>query len=107
MRQPRHLSWSTSTIPSSTRLYMADDGQAETHAGFRQCSQIRGRWNMNVCSNESWTLSTIDARLGSFDAICGEPPRSSSQLGPHVIFMSLPVIALLGRATGICGEFAG
>ena len=43
-------SWSTSTIPSSSRLYIAPDGQQATHDGFRQCSQIRGRKNMNACS---------------------------------------------------------
>ena len=42
-RQPRHLAWSTSTIPSSSRLYIAPDGHDATHEGFRQCSQIRGR----------------------------------------------------------------
>ena len=43
MRQPRQASWSTSTMPSSVRLYMAPDGQADTQVGFRQCSQMRGR----------------------------------------------------------------
>ncbi|CPU68080.1 Uncharacterised protein [Mycobacteroides abscessus] len=43
MRQPRHWSWSTSTMPSSARLYMAPEGQEATHAGLRQCSQMRGR----------------------------------------------------------------
>ena len=42
-RQPRHFAWSTSTIPSSSRLYIAPDGHDATHDGFRQCSQIRGR----------------------------------------------------------------
>ena len=42
-RQPRQRSWSTSTIPSSSRLYIAPDGQDATQDGFRQCSQIRGR----------------------------------------------------------------
>lgn len=41
--QPRQESWSTRTMPSSTRLYIAPDGQDETHDGLRQCSQIRGR----------------------------------------------------------------
>lgn len=43
MRQPRHWSWSTRTMPSSSRLYIAPEGQEETHAGLRQCSQMRGR----------------------------------------------------------------
>ena len=43
IRQPRQRSWSTSTMPSSVRLYIAPDGQDATQDGFRQCSQIRGR----------------------------------------------------------------
>ncbi len=43
MRQPRQASWSTSTIPSSARLYIAPEGQEATQEGFRQCSQMRGR----------------------------------------------------------------
>ncbi len=42
-RQPRQRSWSTSTMPSSSRLYIAPDGQEATQDGLRQCSQIRGR----------------------------------------------------------------
>ena len=50
IRQPRHWSWSTSTIPSSARLYMAPDGHDATQDWLRQCSQMRGRKNMNACS---------------------------------------------------------
>ena len=42
-RQPRQRSWSTSTMPSSSRLYIAPDGQDATQDGLRQCSQMRGR----------------------------------------------------------------
>ena len=42
-RQPRQRSWSTRTMPSSTRLYIAPDGHEDTHDGLRQCSQMRGR----------------------------------------------------------------
>src|SRR5262245_37439929 len=63
IRQPRHRSWSTSTMPSSARLYMAPDGQADTHAGLRQCSQIRGKWNMNVFSNSNVTFAAASAGM--------------------------------------------
>ena len=49
-RHPRQRSWSTSTMPSSSRLYIAPEGQEATHDGFRQCSQMRGRKNMKACS---------------------------------------------------------
>ncbi|GAA2841750.1 hypothetical protein GCM10020220_033420 [Nonomuraea rubra] len=103
MRQPLHRSWSTRTMPSSSRLYMAPDGQAATQAGLRQCSQMRGRWNMNVRSNSSRTRSAIAARFGSAGACSGAPPRSSSQFAPQVMARSSPVMADLGRMTGVCG----
>src|SRR6185436_3697243 len=57
IRQPRHWSWSTSTMPSSARLYIAPDGHDATQDGLRQCSQMRGRKNMNACSYSKVTLS--------------------------------------------------
>ena len=50
IRQPRHLSWSTSTMPSSSRLYTEPDGHEATQVGFRQCSHRRGRYIMKVFS---------------------------------------------------------
>src|SRR5687768_10120743 len=102
IRQPRQRSWSTRTMPSSSRLYIAPEGQADTHAGLRQCSQMRGRWNMNVRSYSNLTFSVIAARFGSPGACSAAPPRSSSQLAPQVIAVSLPVSADLGRMTGVC-----
>src|SRR5699024_8567028 len=42
-RPLRHVSCSTKTMPSSSRLYIAPDGQEDTHDEFLQCSQIRGK----------------------------------------------------------------
>ena len=57
---------------------------------------------MNVCSNSNFTLSAIFASIGSRWAVSVEPPRSSSQLADHSIFMSWPLISDFGRATGVC-----
>jgi hypothetical protein len=51
MRQPRHLSWSTSTMPSSSRLYSEPEGQEATQAGLMQWLQMRGRYMWKVFSN--------------------------------------------------------
>src|SRR6478735_10302452 len=104
MRQPRQRSWSTRTIPSSTRLYIAPDGQADTQAGLRQCSHSRGRWKRKVCSNSNLTLSAHSPlRLGSAPAFSGAPPSPSSQLAPQVMAVGLPVRTERGRATGMSG----
>jgi hypothetical protein len=57
---------------------------------------------MKVCSNSNLTLSAIFASIGSRCAVAVEPPRSSSQFADHSIFMSMPLIRDLGRATGVC-----
>ena len=57
---------------------------------------------MKVCSNSNFTLSAIFFSIGSCSSVAAEPPRSSSQLDDHVIFMSLPVSSDFGRATGVC-----
>ena len=57
---------------------------------------------MNVRSNSSLTLSDTFLRTGSLRVSSGPPPRSSSQLADHSIFMSLPLSSDLGRATGVC-----
>ena len=52
---------------------------------------------MKVCSNSNFTLSA-DASCSDrvvVEPCSGEPPRSSSQLADHVIFMSLPVMQRL------------
>ena len=89
IRQPRQPSWSTSTMPSSARLYIAPDGQLATQAGLRQCSQMRGRWNMKVFSNSSLTLSPSFFSTGSPGACSGAPPRSSSQFADQRICIGL------------------
>ena len=57
---------------------------------------------MKVCSNSNFTFSAIFASIGSRCAFSVEPPRSSSQLADHSIFMFLPEISDFGRATGVC-----
>jgi hypothetical protein len=57
---------------------------------------------MKVCSNSNFTLSAMFFSIGSRCAVAVEPPRSSSQFADHSIFMSLPEISDLGRATGVC-----
>lgn len=92
-------------MPSSSRLYMAPDGQAETHAGLRQCSQIRGRWNMKVFSNSNLTFSTMFLRFGSWSKV--SPPSESSQLAPQVIDIGSPVSFEYGCLTGVSLSPAG
>ena len=104
MRQPRQASWLTSTMPSSSRLYIAPDGHDATHEGLRQCSQIRGRYIMKTRSYSMRTASSTPRRFGSAGACSGAPARSSSQLGPHSIDMGSPVTAEMGRATGWCSD---
>src|SRR6185503_817507 len=81
---------------------MAPDGQAAAQDGFRQCSQMRGRKNMNAFSYSSRTVSDTLARIGSLAASSLPPASESSQLADHEIFVSFPVISDLGRATGVC-----
>ncbi len=57
---------------------------------------------MKVCSNSSLIFSEISFSTTSWSPWSAEPPRSSSQLADQEIFMSLPVIRDLGRATGVC-----
>ena len=57
---------------------------------------------MKVCSNSNFTLSAIFFSIGSRWAVAVEPPRSSSQLADHSIFMFWPEIRDFGLATGVC-----
>ncbi len=57
---------------------------------------------MKVCSNSNFTLSAMFLSSTSLSPWSGEPPRSSSQLADHSIFMSLPEMSDFGRATGVC-----
>lgn len=89
-------------MPSSSRLYMAPDGQDETHAGLMQCSQIRGKYIIKTSSNSVLIDSSIFCTLGSSSPVMWPPARSSSQFGPHSIFIKSPVKDDFGRATGWC-----
>src|ERR1035437_7023136 len=89
-------------MPSSLRLEIAPDGHEAAHEGLRQCSQIRGRWNMKVFSKSSLISSETFFRIGSFGVSLGEPPRSSSQLALQLIFIGLPLMSERGCATGVC-----
>ena len=54
------------------------------------------------------TLVPMASMIGSCWRVSMEPPRSSSQLGPHLMVgMYSPVSWLLARATGIAGESLG
>src|SRR5699024_8399614 len=100
-RHPRHASWSTSTMPSSSRLYNAPEGQEATHDGFKQCSQIRGKYIMNVFSYSMEMCSCNFLTLGSSGTISLPPAKSSSQLEPHFgLSIYSPVIVDFGLATG-------
>ena len=55
---------------------------------------------MKVCSNSSFTLSSMPASMTSRAACSEDPPRSSSQLADQVMSMSSPLIKDFGRATG-------
>ncbi len=57
---------------------------------------------MKVCSNSNLTFSETSFSRTSFSLVAAEPPRSSSQFADQEIFMSLPLIRDLGRATGVC-----
>jgi len=57
---------------------------------------------MKVSSKERLTSCETLASTGSFSYVACEPPRSSSQLADHEIFMSWPLIRDFGRATGVC-----
>jgi hypothetical protein len=56
---------------------------------------------MKAFSNSKETWSSIPLSIGSACPVSAVPPRSSSQLAPQRISMSLPVIIDLGRATGV------
>lgn len=83
-------------MPSSSRLYMAPDGQDETHAGLMQCSQIRGKYIIKTSSNSVLIDSSIFCTLGSSSPVMWPPARSSSQFGPHSIFMKSPSRTISG-----------
>ena len=54
------------------------------------------------------TWRFIWCRTGSWSRVSMEPPRSSSQFGPHSgLSMCSPVILDFARAVGIAREFAG
>ena len=57
---------------------------------------------MNACSNCIFTSAETLRSTGSCWAVAAEPPRLSSQLDDHSIFMSSPLSSDLGRATGVC-----
>ena len=101
-RHPRQRSWSTKTIPSSSRLYIAPDGQEATQGAFKQCSHNRGRYIINACSKLFLISPSIFCMLGSCWIYSVDPAKSSSQLGPVVNSIPSPVICDLGRATGWC-----
>ena len=108
MRQPRQLSWSTRTMPSSVRLYIAPEGQEDTHVGLRQCSQMRGSQNMKESSISFFTVRFIWCRTGSSSRVAVEPPRLSSQLeDQEIVLISLPSIWDTGRAVGWVFWLAG
>src|SRR5690606_9615808 len=99
--QPRHASWSTRTIPSSSRLYKAPVGQEATQDGLRQCSQMRGKYIIKVRSYSILICSCIFSTLGSLATFSLPPAKSSSQLDPHSgLSIYFPVIVETGRATG-------
>ena len=108
MRQPRHLSWSISTMPSSSRLYTEPDGQDATHVGLRQCSHRRGKYIMKVFSNVPYISFCMLSNSLSLLRWANSPPRSSSQFGPHSIFsIFFPVSTEMGRAVGgVCDSGA-
>src|SRR5690606_33000176 len=94
-------------MPSSTRLYIAPEGQEATHEGLRQCSQIRGRQNMKVSSNSAFTCWFIFFRTGSSAIVSVEPPSMSSQFADHSMAIGSPEMSDFGRATGVWVESAG
>lgn len=59
---------------------------------------------MKVCSNWNLTFSAACSRvfstIGSRSPYWAEPPRLSSQLEDHSIFIGLPLIRERGSATG-------
>ncbi len=83
-------------MPSSSRLYMAPDGQEDTHAGLMQCSQIRGRYIIKTSSNSVLIDSSIFCTFGSSSPVIWPPARSSSQFGPHSIFIKSPSRTISG-----------
>jgi hypothetical protein len=56
---------------------------------------------MNAFSSSKTTLSSMPLSIGSWWPRSCVPPRSSSQLAPQRISVSLPVIIDFGRATGV------
>ena len=56
---------------------------------------------MKVDSMSFFTVSDIFFSVGSWSMVSMEPPRSSSQLGPHgMVSMCWPVTCDTARATG-------
>src|SRR5699024_1522801 len=99
---PRQASWSTSTIPSSSLLYIAPDGQEATQLGFKQCSHNLGKYIINVWSKLNLISSSIFCMFGSVGPVTCAPARSSSQFGPHFISSFFPEITDSAFATGEC-----
>src|SRR5574337_255386 len=96
-------------MPSSSRLYIAPEGQEAMQAGLMQWLQIRGRYMWKVFSNCLYISFCMLAKFLSRARDSNAPARSSSQLGPQV-FLSIfsPVICGTGRAVGAAsdsGEF--
>jgi hypothetical protein len=56
-----HLSASTSTIPSLSRLYDAPVGHTVTQGGSSQCRQDLGKCTVSVCGNSP--ISKVCTRL--------------------------------------------
>src|SRR5829696_8449125 len=50
-------------MPSSSRLYIAPEGHDATHEGFRQCSQMRGRYIIKTSSYSKRTDSSSSPRM--------------------------------------------
>src|SRR5699024_329132 len=96
------ISWSTRTIPSSSRLYIAPEGQEATQLGFKQCSQSLGKYIINACSKLNLISSSIFSMFGSRGPVTCAPANWSSQFGPHSGSMYSPVTDDFARATGVC-----
>src|SRR5699024_7654922 len=93
-------------MPSSSRLYNAPEGQDATQDGLRQCSQIRGKYIINVFSYSIEICSCSSCTFGSSGTTSLPPAKSSSQFGPHSgLSIYLPVICDFGLATGMFSLF--
>ena len=71
--QPMHLSWSTTTTPSSTFLVMAETGQAVLHGASPQCMQAMETFIADTLGNVPAVIFTTSRQRGpsstSFQAL--------------------------------------